>query len=554
MSVLRGGWASKFALPDQLRRAALVCAPGALRLASRSVLARQSREEAAVVLAPPVPLTLEEVGRIAAGARVALEASSRERLAASHRQLLGLAASGRTIYGLNTGCGPLCDRPVAPDASGRFQQNLVRSHATGLGPAHGREVVRATMAARAYSLAQGRSAVRPLVVERLVEMLNAGLHPVVPEIGSVGASGDLVELAHLARALMGEGEVEWQGERRAAAEGLAAAGLAPLAFEGREALALMNGTSCETAQAALAVLGAEELVAAAEAAAALVLEALGASPEALDPRVHGVRAHAGQGASAARLRALLAGSGRLRDAAARRAPEEGSRLVPVQDAYTLRCVPQVLGAVRATLAHVREVVTTELNAVTDNPTFFPEDGAVLHAGNFHGQPVALAVDHLKVALAEVALFAERRLARLLDPATNGGLPPFLIRDQAGVRSGLMGLQYCASATVADNSVLAHPATLGSVPTNANNQDVVGMGTVGVRQARRMLENGRRVVAIELIAGAEAIDLTGTAELGTGTRRVYELVRGLVPPLVEDRSLAPDVERVTGALGAVAAVP
>ena len=510
------------------------------------MLARQP-DERVVTLAPPAPLTVEALAVIAAGAPVALGSHVRARLEASHRQLAELFRAGRTVYGLNTGCGPLCDRPVPGAVAGRFQRNLVRSHATGFGPAHPRAVVRATMAARTFSLAQGRSAVRPVVVESLVTMLNAAIHPVVPETGSVGASGDLVELAHVALALLGEGEVEWRGKRRSAGEALATAGLAPLAFEGREALALMNGTSCETAQAALVVLGAEELVAAAEAAAALVLEALGARAEALDPRLHGVRPHPGQEASAARVRALVAGSRRLHDGVA----EPGSR--PVQDAYTLRCVPQVLGAVRATLAHVRDVVTTELNAVTDNPTFFPEEGAVLHGGNFHGQPIALAVDHLKVALAEVALFSERRLARLLDPATNGGLPPFLIRDEVGVRSGLMGLQYCASSTIADNAVLAHPASLGSVPTNANNQDVVGMGSVGVRQARRLLENARRVVAIELLAAAEALDVVGVEGIAAGTRAVHDAVRTVVAPLLEDRPLGADVERLAETLGVIAAI-
>jgi len=508
-------------------------------------------ERAAIVLAPPAPLTLEVLGRIAAGAPVALGAAVPERLAASHRQLVALARAGRVVYGLNTGCGPLCDRAVPPADMARFQQNLVRSHASGLGPGHPLPVVRATMAVRAFSLAQGRSAVRPLVVETLVAMLNAGVHPVVPETGSVGASGDLVELAHVACGLMGEGEVEWRGARRPAADALAAAGIAPVVFEGREALALMNGTSCEAAQAALVVLGAEELIVAAETAAALVLEVLGGRSEAFDARVHAARPHAGQEASAAHLRALLAGSGRLRDGASQAGSGNG-RLAPVQDAYTLRCVPQVLGAVRATVAHVREVIAIELNSVTDNPTFFPEVDAVLHAGNFHGQPVALAVDHLKVALAEVALFSERRLARLLDPATNGGLPPFLIRDRVGVRSGLMGLQYCASSTVADNAVLAHPASLGSVPTNANNQDVVGMGTVAVRHARRLLENARRVVAIELLAAVEAVDLVGTVALGGGTRAAYERVRRLVPPLLEDRPLGADVERLEAALGTLGA--
>jgi histidine ammonia-lyase len=506
----------------------------------------------AVLLAPPESFTLDALGRVADGAPVALGDGVRERLEASHRQLVELARSGRVVYGLNTGCGPLCERPVPADARAEFQQNLVRSHATGLGPSHPGRIVRATMAVRALSLAQGRSAVRPVVVDTLVAMLNAGVHPIVPETGSVGASGDLVELAHVAQALMGEGDVEWCDARRPAAEALAAARIAPVVLEGREALALMNGTSCETAQAALLVLDAEALVAAAEATAALVVDVFGGSEEAFDARVHAVRPHPGQAESAAHLRALLAGSGRVRRGVAP-APARADDLPPVQDAYTLRCVPQVLGAVRATVAHVRSVVETEVNSVTDNPTFLAEDDAVLHAGNFHGQPVALAVDHLKVALAEVALFSERRLARLLDPALNGGLPPFLIRDRAGVRSGLMGLQYCASSTVADNAVLAHPATLGSVPTNANNQDVVGMGTVGVRQARRLAENARRVVAIELLAAAEAADLVGTDALAPGTRAVHALVRDLVAPLLADRSLGADVERLARALDDVAAL-
>jgi len=224
----------------------------------------------------------------------------------------------------------------------------------------------------------------------------------------------------------------------------------------------------------------------------------------------------------------------------------------VQDPYTLRCVPQVLGAVRATLTHVHEVVTTEVNAIGDNPTFFPEDDVVLHGGNFHGQPLALAIDHAKVALAEIALFSERRIARLLDPATNGGLPPFLIRDRAGTRSGLMGVQYCASSTVAENAVLAHPATLGSVPTNANNQDVVPMGSVGVRQARRLLDNARRVVAIELLAAAEAVDVAEATDLAPATAALYERIRALVPAITVDRPLGADVERLAGSIAELAA--
>ena len=508
------------------------------------------RDSKALILAPPSPLGLEAVAAVARGAAVELDPATRAALAHSERFVAALEAAERPVYGLTTGCGPLVDRRVTATERAEFQRNLVRSHATGLGAAHPAPVVRATMLARAFSLAQGKSGVRPLVVETLLAMLNAGVHPVVPEVGSVGASGDLVELAHIAHALAGEGEVEQGGTRQPAARALAAAGLTPVTLQGREGLALMNGTSCETAQAALLVTGSETLVASAEAVAALVFDVLDGNVEAFDARLHAARPHPGQLASARRVHRLLAGSGRVQDAAAR-AGQGASR--PLQDAYTLRCIPQVLGAVRATVAHVRGVVEIELNAVTDNPLFFPDDDAVLHGGNFHGQPVALAVDHLKVALAEVALFSERRLARLLDPATNGGLPPFLIADRAGVRSGLMGLQYCASSTVADNAVLAHPASIGSVPTNANNQDVVGMGGVAVRQARRLLENAQRVVAIELLAAAEAADLAGTDRLGYGTRAVYDAVRRLVPRLTEDRPLGADVERLVEVLDRIAAI-
>jgi histidine ammonia-lyase len=505
-----------------------------------------------ITLAPPATLALEDVVRIAYGARATVDASVWPRVDAAHELFLRIASSDRLVYGVNTGCGPLCDRRVAAADAPAFQANLVRSHANGLGAAHPREVVRATLAVRALTLAHGRSGVRRVVIERLIELLNADVCPRIPECGSVGGSGDQVELAQLALAMMGEGVVDHEGRARPAAQALGATGIAAIVLDGREGLALMNGTACEGGQAALAVVGSDEVVSVAEGAAALVFDVLGGNPEAFDPRLHAVRPHPGQMATAARLARLLDGSRRVRGADSR-APLDAARAEPVQDAYTLRCVPQVLGAVRATLAHVREVVTIEVNAVGDNPTFFPEDGAVLHGGNFHGQPLALAIDHLKVALAEVALFAERRIARLLDPATNGGLPPFLIRQQAGLRSGLMGLQYCASSTVAENAVLAHPATLGSVPTNANNQDVVPMGSVGVRQARRLLDNARRVVAIELVVAAEAAELVGPDSLAGRTRSLFEAVRELVPALVADRPLGADVERVIGALPRLADV-
>jgi histidine ammonia-lyase len=505
----------------------------------------------AIVLAPPAMLSLDDVARVAGGARLRVADDVWPRVEAAHAQFRRLQGSERLVYGVNTGCGPLCEHLVPLADVPAFQANLVRSHASGLGPAHPRDVVRATLAVRALTLAQGRSGVRRTVIETLVAMLDADVCPRIPEVGSVGASGDLVELAHVALAVMGEGHVHHDGRLRPAREALAAAGIAPLVLEGREGLALMNGTACEAAQAALACVGAADLITVAEAVAALVIDVLGANPEAFDARLHSVRPHAGQIDAAAHLRRLLDGSRRVRAADAR-GPLGAGRTEPVQDPYTLRCVPQVLGAVRATLVHVRDVVTIEVNAIGDNPTFFPEDDVVLHGGNFHGQPLALAIDHMKVALAEIALFSERRIARLLDPATNGGLPPFLIRDRAGTRSGLMGLQYCASSTVAENAVLAHPATLGSVPTNANNQDVVPMGSVGVRQARRLLDNARRVVAIELLAATEAVDVAGADGLAPATRDLHERVRALVPPLLQDRPLGDDVERLVTAIPELAA--
>jgi len=494
-----------------------------------------------VVLAPPADVALEDVGAIAGGAAVALGADVPVRMRASLAALERAAASGRVVYGLTTGCGPLCDRPIADEARIAFQRNLVRSHASGLGAAHDDVVVRATMAARVVSIGQGCSGVRPLLAETLVAMLNAGVHPIVPETGSVGASGDLVELAHVALAVMGEGDVAWRGTRQPARTALDAVGIAPVRFEGREGLAMMNGTSCEVGQAALAVLQTEAIIEAATAAAAVIIDVLGGSPEAFDERLYEARRHPGHGAIAARLRACLAGSHRVRPTAERTG--DGAQ---IQDAYTLRCTPQILGAVVDTVAHARGVVERELNGVTDNPLILP-DGAIVHGGNFHGHPLALAMDHLAVAVAEIGLLAERRLARLLDPKTNEGLPAFLIGGAAGERSGLMGLQYCASSSVAENAVLAHPATLGSVPTNANNQDVVPMGSVGVRRVRRIVDNVRRIVAIELLAAAEAVERVGAGALAPGTRAVWQAIRGLVPAIDVDRPLGADVERIAQAV-------
>lgn len=481
-------------------------------------------------------LDIDAVDAVARGARVRLDDAASERLARSHAFARRLAERGDAVYGLTTGCGPLAGQRIDAAQREAFQRNLVRSHATSLGTPHPTAWVRAALAVRAQVLAHGVSGVDPAVLDTLLGMLNAGVHPVVREIGGVGASGDLVELAQLALAALGEGVVELHGTRAPAGEALRRAGLAPVVPRLREGLALMNGTSFHTGVAALQVARARRLAAAATTAAAMSFEALGGHVEALDPALHAARPHPGAAAVAARLRELLAGSRLVRadePAAAR------------QDAYTLRCIAQVAGAAEDAVAAVAAVVEIELNAVSDNPLLLAAEDRVVHGGNFHGQPVSMALDQLKLAAAELGLLAERRLARLLDPAMNGGLPPFLIRGTAGLSSGFMGLQYCASAMVADSAVLAAPASLRSVPTNANNQDLVPMGMVAARQAARVLDHLERGIAIELLAAAQALELRGASAAALGTRTALAAVRSLSPPLDDDRPLADDVDALIG---------
>jgi histidine ammonia-lyase len=481
-------------------------------------------------------LDIDAVDAVARGARVTLDAAARERLASSHAFARQLAEQGVPVYGLTTGCGPLSGERIDAAQREAFQRNLVRSHAPSIGAPHPVEWVRAALAVRAQVFTHGVSGVDPAVLDTLLGMLNAGIHPIVREVGGVGASGDLVELAQLALAALGEGVVEMHGARSTASEALRRAGLAAVVPRLREGLALMNGTSFHTAVAALLVARARRLAAAATTAAAMSFEALGGHLEALDPALHAARPHPGAALVAARLRDLLADSRLVRTdepAAAR------------QDAYTLRCIAQVAGSAHDAIAAVAGIVEIELNAVTDNPLLLAGEQRVVHGGNFHGQPVAMALDQLKLAAAELGLLAERRLARLLDPSLNGGLPPFLIRGTAGLSSGFMGLQYCASAMVADSAVLAAPASIRSVPTNANNQDLVPMGMVAARQTARVLDHLGRGVAIELLAAAQALELRGVSAAALGTRTALAAVRSLSPPLDDDRPLADDVDALVG---------
>ena len=473
-------------------------------------------------------------------APVCLDPPVRSRLERSYGFVQRLAAMHVPVYGLTTGCGPLAAEAVPAERREEFQRNLIRSHANTLGNPHPAAFVRAAMAVRAHGLAQGYSGVDPVTVDTLIALLNHGVHPIVREVGSVGASGDLVELAQIALAVVGECAVEHAGAVTPAADVFARLGIAPLVPRYREVLALMNGTSFHTGVAALLCARARRLIVAAAIAATMSLEALRGSSEAFDPAFARMRPHPGQRAVADRVRRLVEGSALMRSDAS---------TASSQDAYTLRCIPQIMGPVVDALRAVTAVVEIEINSVTDNPLFLVDEERVVHGGNFHGQPVALALDQLKTALVELGVLSERRLARLLDAKLSAGLPPFLIVGSAGLRSGFMGLQYCASSMAADNAVLAAPAAVHSVPTNANNQDVVSMGMVAARQTRHVLDNVIRMVAIELLCAAQALDLRGAQDAGAGTRAAHAAMRERVAPLVEDRPLDADVGSVCDMIAA-----
>ncbi|MFO7172797.1 MAG: histidine ammonia-lyase [Bacillota bacterium] len=472
---------------------------------------------------------LEEVVAVARrGVRVELHPAAREKVRAARALVEDLVARQQPVYGITTGFGKFSDVPISPAQTDALQRNLLMSHAAGVGEPLEEEAVRAAMLLRAHALAQGHSGVRLETLELLVEMLNRGVHPVIPEQGSLGASGDLAPLAHMALPLIGLGEAVVQGERLPGAEALARVGLRPVRLGAKEGLALINGTQVMTGIGALAVADALQLLKAADIAAALTAEALGGIPAAWDHRIQALRLHPGQIETAENLRRLVAGSGLTT------APGE----VRVQDAYALRCIPQVHGASRTAIAHVAEVIRRELNAVTDNPLLFPEEGEVLSGGNFHGQPVALAMDYLAIALAELANISERRIERLVNPQLSG-LPAFLT-PHGGLHSGLMIAQYTAAALVSENKVLAHPASVDSIPSSANQEDHVSMGTIASRKARRVLRAAEQVIGIELLCAAQAVEFTDPQALGAGSRVAYQVIRERIPPLGEDRVLYPDL--------------
>jgi histidine ammonia-lyase len=475
------------------------------------------------------------------GEKVELAAQARERMLASRAVIERLIASDQAVYGVNTGFGKMASVRISREQIGELQVNLVRSHACGVGAALSENETRAMLLLRANAIAKGFSGVRPVVAETLCAMLNASVHPVIPSQGSVGASGDLAPLAHLAQVAIGEGDAILQGHKISGGDALRRAQIAPLKLEAKEGLALLNGTQAMLALLSLGLREAEIAEDSADVAAALSLDALRGSPAAFDERIAAVRPYAGQAITARNLRWLNDGSA-IRES--HRATEKDKR---VQDAYSLRCTPQVHGAVRDALAHVRATLAVELNSATDNPLVFADSGAgagageVISGGNFHGQPLAMAADQLAVALATLAGISERRIEQMTNPQTSL-LPAFLVRD-AGLNSGFMILQVTAAALASEMKTQATPHSVDSIPTSANQEDYVSMGMGAARRIHPMLVNLRNVLAIELLAACQGIDLLAPLATGAQAAKAQAIVRAESKMVEADRSLAPDIREV-----------
>jgi histidine ammonia-lyase len=486
-------------------------------------------------------LTLEQIVAVASGQEeVALAAGARSRVAAARAIVERIVSENQTVYGVNTGFGKLSDVRIEPGQLRALQLNLVRSHACGVGPALSEPEARAMLLLRANVLASGYSGARAIIIDTLAAMLARGVTPVIPEKGSVGASGDLAPLAHLALAAIGEGEAFYQGERMPGRDALARAGIEPLELEVKEGLALLNGTQAMGAVGALALRRAEGLARLADVAGAMSLEGLKGTPVAFDERIHAARPHAGQIAVAKHLRALLEGS-EIRQSHLNNDPR-------VQDAYSLRCMPQVHGAVRDALKHARGIVEIETGSATDNPLVFAEGGDVLSGGNFHGAPLALAFDYAAIALTDLISISERRIDRVVNPDANEDLPPFLTR-QPGTSSGFMMLQVTAVALLSEAKVLAHPASVDNVPTDGGKEDHVSMGMTAATKLRALVGLAESVTAIELIVGAEALEHRKPLSPGHGVKAAYDIVRTHVAPLTADRSMSAEIEGLTAAIRA-----
>ncbi|MDY5389573.1 MAG: histidine ammonia-lyase [Cloacibacillus porcorum] len=469
-------------------------------------------------------LTLESLIRITRnGAQVCASLEAMEDVKKSRALVEELVAGGRPMYGINTGFGRFSEVAIPEEDINLLQIKLILADAAGVGAPLPTDVVRGMLVMRANSLLNGFSGVRPVVINTILDMLNRGVHPVVPEKGSVGSSGDLCPLAHMVLPMIGLGEAEYNGVVMEGAEAMAKAKIPLIELKAKEGLALINGTQCMTSVAAHALADAITLKKTADIVGALTVESLRGIKNAYDPRIQDVRRHSGQREAAENMLRLLEGSeyvttqGELR----------------MQDSYSLRCIPQIHGASRLAIDYVASVVENEINAVTDNPIVLVDTGDVFSGGNFHGQPVAIAADTLGIALSELGNISERRIAKLIDPALNHGLPAFLVKH-GGINCGFMIPQYAAAALVSENKVLAHPASVDSIPTSAGQEDHVSMGTIGARKAAQILENVRMVLGIELMCAAQALDLQEKRKLGAGTEAAYKVIRGAVEFMEEDR--------------------
>jgi len=485
------------------------------------------------------PLKLEEIAQAASGAlQLSLSSCARERIESSRRVVEKQLREKKVVYGINTGFGKLADVHIPDREIERLQINLVRSHASGVGEPLSEAETRALMLLRANVLATGHSGCRPVLIDTLFQMMSEGVCPRIPSKGSVGASGDLAPLAHLALAMIGEGECFYRGNRVSSGEALHASGIAPVRLEAKEGLALLNGTQAMGAVGALALLRAERVAKLADLAGAMSLEALRGTPVAFDPRIHAARPHSGQLASAAHLRELLENS-EIRNSHLYGDPR-------VQDAYCLRCMPQVHGAVRAALAHARETVEIESGSATDNPLVFVEAEEILSGGNFHGAPLGMVYDYAAIALTDLLSISERRIDRLLNPDLNEGLPPFL-SPEPGVSSGYMMAQVCVAALLNEAKVLAHPASSDSVPTSGGKEDHVSMGMTAALKLRQIVDDAENVLAVELMAATEGLDYRRPLRSSAPIEAAREIVRGIAPRLTEDRPPGPDIEALAGAL-------
>lgn len=478
-------------------------------------------------------LSIEDVVKVARfDEHVELADSAKERVRKSRDVVENAITSNRTVYGVNTGFGDLASVSIDKDDLARLQVNLIRSHCAGVGLPFSREIVRGMMLLRANALAKGFSGVRPIVIETLLSMLNKHVTPVVPEQGSVGSSGDLAPLAHMVLVMIGEGEAVFKDERLAGASAMKQAGIKIVKLEAKEGVALINGTQPMTAIGSLTVNDALCLVKDAIMAASMSLEALRGTRTALDARIHAVRPHEGQIDVASAMKSIL------QDSEINRSHATCGK---VQDAYSLRCAPQVLGASLDTIRYVQSVVETEINSATDNPLVFADDATVISGGNFHGQPIALAMDFLGIALSEIADISERRINRLVNPHLSG-LPAFLTTD-SGLESGMMIAQYTAAALVSENKILSHPASVDSIPTSADQEDHVSMGTIAARKASNILENVQNVIAIEYMCAAQGIDLLSPLQPSVPLAKAHSKIREVVSKLEDDRPLTQDIAKI-----------